>query len=101
LAGGLKITEPAIDLGIVLAIASSFSNRSLPADLVVLGEVGLGGEVRSVTRIETRLKEAIHMGFRKCILPKKNLKGISTSITEKIHLMGVDLVDQALQLALP
>lgn len=95
LAGGLKITEPAIDLGILMAIASSFSNRPIPSDVIVLGEVGLGGEVRGVSRVETRLKEAIHMGFRKCILPKKNLKGISFG--DKIQLVGVDLVDQAIQ----
>lgn len=97
LAGGLKIAEPAIDLGILLAIASSFSNRSLPSDLIVIGEVGLGGEVRGVSRIETRLKEAIHMGFKKCILPKRNLKGLSPAISEKIQLLGVELVDQAIQ----
>jgi DNA repair protein RadA/Sms len=97
LAGGLKIVEPAIDLGILLAIASSFSNRALPHDLIVLGEVGLGGEVRGVSRIETRLKEAIHMGFKKCILPKKNLKGLSATIREKIECVGIDLVDQAIQ----
>ncbi|HSX37375.1 MAG TPA: DNA repair protein RadA [Chlamydiales bacterium] len=97
LAGGLKIVEPAIDLGIVLAIASSFANRFLPADLVVLGEVGLGGEVRAVSRIETRLKEAIHMGFKKCILPKRNLKGLTPGLGEKIQLIGIDLVDTAIQ----
>lgn len=97
LAGGLKIVEPAIDLGILLAIASSYANRFLSPDLVVLGEVGLGGEVRAVSRIETRLKEALHMGFQKCILPKRNLKGISPQIEEKIRLVGVDLVDQAIQ----
>lgn len=97
LAGGLKIVEPAIDLGILLAIASSFANRFLPNDLVVLGEVGLGGEVRPVSRIETRLKEAIHMGFKRCILPKRNLKGISSSLQDKIVLVGVDLVDAAIQ----
>lgn len=97
LAGGLKIIEPAIDLGILLAIASSFLNRPIPADCIVIGEVGLGGEVRGVSRIETRLKEAIHMGFKKCILPKKNLKGLSSHISEKINLVGVDLVDQAIQ----
>lgn len=97
LAGGLKIVEPAIDLGIVLAVASSFANRFLPSDLIVVGEVGLGGEVRGVSRIETRLKEAIHMGFRRCILPKRNLKGISPSIVEKIELVGVDFVDEAIQ----
>ncbi len=97
LAGGLKIVEPAIDLGIAVAIASSFSNKPIPSDVIVIGEVGLGGEVRGVSRIETRLKEAIHMGFKKCILPKKNLKGLSSHIGEKIQLVGVDLVDQAIQ----
>lgn len=95
LAGGLKIIEPAIDLGILMAIASSFSNRPIPADVIVLGEVGLGGEVRGVSRVETRLKEAIHMGFKKCVLPKKNLKGLG--LQDKIQLVGVDLVDQAIQ----
>lgn len=99
LAGGLKIVEPAIDLGILLAIASSFINRPLSSDLIILGEVGLGGEVRGVSRIETRLKEAIHMGFKKCILPKKNLKGITPQLTEKIECHGVELVDQAIQIA--
>jgi DNA repair protein RadA/Sms len=97
LAGGLKIVEPAIDLGILLAIASSFTNRVIPPDVIVVGEVGLGGEVRGVNRIETRLKEAIHMGFKKCILPKKNLKGLAPGLLDKIQLVGVDLVDQAIQ----
>lgn len=95
LAGGLKIVEPAIDLGILLAIASSFSNRAIPSDAIILGEVGLGGEVRAVSRIETRLKEAIHMGFKRCILPSKNLKGLN--LGDKIELVGVELVDQAIQ----
>lgn len=99
LAGGLKIVEPAIDLGILVAIASSFSNRFVPAELVVLGEVGLGGEIRAVSRVEARLKEAIHMGFQTAILPKKNLKGLSKSIQNKIQLIGVDLVEQALERA--
>lgn len=97
LAGGLKIAEPAIDLGILLAISSSFLNKALPSDLIVLGEVGLGGEVRGVSRVETRLKEAIHMGFKKCILPKRNMKGLSSSFMEKIQLIDVELVDQAIR----
>jgi len=97
LAGGLKIVEPAIDLGILLAIASSFTNRPIPSDVIVMGEVGLGGEVRGVSRIETRLKEAIHMGFKRCILPKKNLKGLSSTMSEKIELIGIELVDEAIQ----
>lgn len=97
LAGGLKISEPAIDLGIVLAIASSFMNRPVPSDTIVVGEVGLGGEVRGVSRIETRLKEAIHMGFKRCILPKRNCKGLALNYAEKIQLVGVELVDEAIQ----
>lgn len=97
LAGGLKIVEPAIDLGILLAIASSFSNRAIPSDVIAIGEVGLGGEVRGVSRIETRLKEAIHMGFKRCVLPKKNLIGLSASLQEKIQLIGIELVDEAIQ----
>ena len=96
LAGGLKITEPALDLGILLAIASSAANQAMPADMVALGEVGLGGEIRAVTRIETRLKEAIHMGFLRCLLPTRNLKGISPNIADKIKLIGVDLVSHAI-----
>lgn len=97
LAGGLKIAEPAIDLGIAMAIASSFMNRFIPSDTIVIGEVGLGGEVRGVSRIDTRLKEAIHMGFKRCILPKRNLKGLTSGYSEKIQLIGVELVDEAIR----
>ena len=97
LAGGLKIVEPAIDLGIVIAISSSFMNRPVPPDTLVLGEVGLGGEVRGVSRIETRLKEAIHMGFSRCILPKRNCKGLAANYSQKIKLVGVELVDEAIR----
>ncbi|NGX38272.1 MAG: DNA repair protein RadA [Chlamydiae bacterium] len=95
-AGGLKITEPAIDLGVILAISSSFSNRTLDPKIAVLGEIGLAGEVRSIPRIESRIKEAINMGFTACILPKRNLKGLSKKLTEKIQLHGIEYVEQAI-----
>jgi len=95
-AGGLKITEPAIDLGIIMAISSSFSNRVLDPKVTIIGEVGLGGEVRSVPRIESRLKEAINMGFTGCILPKRNLKGLSKEIRDQIQLNGIEYVDEAI-----
>jgi DNA repair protein RadA/Sms len=96
-AGGLKIVEPAIDLGVLTAIGSSFCNRPIDPETVVLGEVGLGGEVRGVPRIENRIREAIHMGFRKCVLPKRNLKGLSPDLPQKIALIGVDVVEEAIR----
>lgn len=100
IAGGIKITEPAIDLGIVLAIASSYCNRQIPADTVVIGEVGLGGEVRSVPRIESRLKEAINLGFKRCIIAEKNLKGLLEPLKKNIQLTGITRVEEAIQIVL-
>ncbi|MBF5058945.1 DNA repair protein RadA [Candidatus Neptunochlamydia vexilliferae] len=100
IAGGMKITEPAIDLGIILAIASCYCNKPIPSDTVVMGEVGLGGEVRSIPRIESRIKEAINMGFKRCILSTKNFKGLNKKLTEKIHLQGVTRVEEAIKLLL-
>lgn len=98
IAGGMKILEPAIDLGILLAIASSFMNKVIPSDVIVFGEVGLGGELRSVSRVESRLKEALHLGFKRCILPKKNLPSISKELAKQIQLRGVDTVEEAIQI---
>lgn len=95
-AGGLKITEPAVDLGVIIAIASSLCNKAIDPETVVIGEVGLGGEVRGVPRVENRLREAIHMGFKRCILPRRNLKGLSPEFTQKITLIGVDVVEEAI-----
>jgi DNA repair protein RadA/Sms len=95
IAGGIRIQEPAVDLGILVAIASSLRNRRIDPETAVVGEVGLGGELRSVPRLESRIKEAIHMGFRRCLLPKRNCKGISEELRKKITLIGVDVVDEA------
>ncbi|QXD16530.1 DNA repair protein RadA [Rhodocaloribacter litoris] len=75
-AGGVRLSEPAVDLGVVVAVASSF--RDIPADTgtVLIGEVGLGGELRTVSRIEPRLKEAARLGFERAVVPKHNLKGL-------------------------
>ncbi|MDY6824075.1 MAG: DNA repair protein RadA [Thermodesulfobacteriota bacterium] len=75
-AGGVKVTEPAVDLGIIAAVASSFLDRPLPAGWVVLGEAGLTGEVRAISHIETRVAEAKKMGFTGCLVPHGNLKRI-------------------------
>ena len=100
IAGGMKITEPAIDLGILVAIASSLRNRRIDPETIVVGEVGLGGELRSVPRLESRIKEAIHMGFKRFLLPKRNLKGISPDLCSKITLCGIEIVDDAVNLLL-
>lgn len=72
-AGGLRLTEPAVDLGIAMAVVSSLRDRALPADTVVVGEVGLSGEVRSVPQLATRLKEAAKLGFRSAVVPAYGL----------------------------
>lgn len=95
-AGGLRISEPAVDLGVVIATASSMRNRQIDPDTVVLGEVGLGGEVRSVPRLESRLKEAVHMGFKRCVMPKRNIKGIGEEIRSKIQIHGIEFVEEAI-----
>jgi DNA repair protein RadA/Sms len=95
-AGGVRITEPAIDLGILLAIASSLCNKAIHSETVVVGEVGLGGEIRSVSRIEQRIKEAAQMGFQRCLIPKRNLKGLPSSLLDKITVKGVEFVEEAI-----
>ncbi len=77
-AGGLKIEEPACDLGVITAIASSFKNIPVASDTVFIGEIGLTGEVRAVSQIEKRLMEAARLGFKKCIVPAGNMKTIKT-----------------------
>ena len=76
LAGGIRQTEPSLDLGIVMAILSSYRNRPVPDDMIVFGEVGLSGEVRSVSMAEMRVQEAAKLGFRRCILPASAAEGI-------------------------
>ena len=72
-AGGIKVEEPAVDLGIVAAMASSFLDRPIDARTVVLGEVGLTGEVRAISQMDVRIKEAARLGFNRCIVPKSNV----------------------------
>jgi DNA repair protein RadA/Sms len=72
-AGGIRLDEPAADLGLALALASSFRDRPLPPDRVMIGEVGLGGELRPVPQLSRRLAEAARLGFRSAIVPKRSL----------------------------
>jgi DNA repair protein RadA/Sms len=94
--GGLRIEEPAVGLGIIMALASSYRNRPLDPEAIVFGEVGLTGEVRATSQAETRINEAVKMGFRCCIMPRNNVKRLPTD--PGITTIGVDSVDQALEL---
>jgi DNA repair protein RadA/Sms len=75
-AGGVKLSEPAADLGVVAAIASSFLDRPIDPKTVVFGEVGLTGEVRGINQMEIRIREAARMGFTRCVLPRTQLRGL-------------------------
>ena len=97
LMGGLKILEPATDLGVVFAITSAFSNKPLCSTICVFGEVGLSGEIRSVSRVEIRVKEAIHMGFSTVILPKKNVDNLSSALKKKIKCVGFERIKDAIE----
>ena len=94
LAGGIKVSEPAIDLGIVMAIASSFKNRAIPDGMLAFGEVGLSGEVRSVSMAQTRVKEAAKLGFHTCIVPAVCVQAIGQVPGMKI--IGVSSVSEAI-----
>lgn len=93
--GGVKISEPAADLAILMAIQSSLKNQALPKDLVVFGEVGLAGEIRACPRGQERLKEAAKLGFKRAIVPKANMPkgGISG-----LDIHPVERIDQAIGL---
>ncbi len=92
---GIKIAEPAVDLGIILACTSSYRNIGISKELVAIGEVGLTGEVRSVNMIEKRLKEAERLGFKKCIIPESNKKLLKD--TFKLDIIGVKNVNEAIK----
>lgn len=100
LAGGMKLTEPAMDLGICLAIISSFRNRPVDPFLVAFGEVGLSGEVRAVSMANERVKEALKLGFTVCLLPKASMGRVQLKEEDrkKIKLIGVENVRQAMDL---
>ena len=93
--GGIKINEPALDLGIILAVSSSFKNIPIPNDVIAIGEVGLTGEVRSVNQIEKRIKEAEKLGFKKCIIPESNKKLLKD--TYKLDIICVQNIIEAMR----
>lgn len=96
IAGGMKINEPALDLGIIMAIVSSYKNVCIDSKTIVFGEVGLAGEVRAVSMAEQRISEAQKLGFTTCILPKASLEGLKSK--SDIKLIGVRNVSEAIDL---
>jgi DNA repair protein RadA/Sms len=89
------LSEPAADLGVVAAIASSFRNAVIDERTAVFGEVGLAGEVRASSQASVRVREAYSMGFNKCVLPQSNISGIECD--DGIEVIGVRSVSDALE----
>ena len=96
IAGGIRINEPAVDLGIVMALVSSYKNRPVSEDVLVFGEVGLSGEVRAVNMPEQRVSEAKKLGFRTCILPAVSVDAVKN--IQGIKVMGVRSINEAIDL---
>ncbi len=94
-AGGIRLDEPAVDLGVIASLASNFLDRPVDPKTVVFGEVGLAGEVRAVNQAEPRVKEAEKLGFKRCIMPKDNLKGLKPR--GGIEVIGVGTIKEAME----
>jgi DNA repair protein RadA/Sms len=95
--GGIKVDEPALDLGVVAVLYSSLRDFQIPGDLMILGEVGLTGEVRNIQHIEKRLIEGKKLGFKRCIIPKGNQKGLKVA---GMAVLPVDNIRSALDILL-
>ncbi len=95
IAGGVKVDEPAVDLGIAIAIVSSLRDVPTDSSAVVVGEVGLGGEIRTISQIEKRVQEAGKLGFKRIIIPKNNVKGMK--VNGEIEIVPVESVEEALK----
>lgn len=92
--GGIKIQEPALDLSIAVALASSHRNRPCPANLAVMGEIGLTGEVRGIPHLQKRVQEARKLGFTQCLTPAGQVK---EKDIQGIHLLEVKTLGEALE----
>jgi DNA repair protein RadA/Sms len=93
IAGGVRVDEPAVDLGIAASIISSIRDNPIDSQTVAVGEIGLGGEIRNVSNIDKRIQEASKLGFERIVLPRNNIKGQTQM--EGIQLVGVDRIDEA------
>ncbi len=96
IAGGVRVEEPAVDLGIAAYIISSFRDQPVDSQTVAIGEIGLSGEVRTVSQIEKRVQEAARLGFQRVVVPKNNLKGLQRP--GDIELLGVERIEDAVRI---
>ncbi len=99
-AGGIKVEDPAADLAVAVAIASAFREKNVLSDTVVLGEVGLAGEIRSISQLSLRLKESEKLGFRHCVLPRNNYKNLADYEGGLLELAPVSMLREALDISL-
>ncbi len=96
LAGGLRLLEPAMDLGIMCAVISSYRDLPVHPGTVIFGEVGLTGEIRGVSHADQRLSEAVKMGFGRCIIPRTNVEGLPPRLTSQIEVCGVSSIREVM-----
>ena len=96
IAGGLELSEPAADLPLLSAVASSLRETSIPSDWAVFGEVGLAGEIRAVSQAERRLAECARLGFTSVVMPRENARRIKKP--EGLRVYGVDTLKEALSI---
>ena len=94
-AGGVRLDEPSADLSIAMALISGITDKVIPDDVIAFGEIGLAGEVRAVSNIEYRVKEAVRLGFTKIILPKKNITKL-LKVPNSVELCGVSNIYEVL-----
>ena len=95
--GGLRLDEPAVDLAVAMALVSGVRDIPIEDDMVVFGEVGLSGEIRTIPRITERVKEAQRLGFKKCVVPKSTVKQLA-SLKDSIEIIGVSTLASAINL---
>ena len=95
--GGLRLDEPASDLSVALALVSSLKDVPVRDDALAFGEIGLGGEIRSVNACSQRIREAARLGFSRCVIPHYNLKSVSPELFEQIEIIGVRNIRQAFE----
>ncbi len=98
IAGGMKVTEPSCDLAVLAAVASSLKNKNIPSDAVVMGEVGLTGEVRAISSMEKRIAECTRIGFKRCLIPKSNFDLLENKSNRKIMIESVSDVNTLISL---